>query len=133
MAKISFLRDIYANAGVLYSSGQIVEMDYQIACAFVRAGHAVACDCGLKMDKSSTPGDATMHSPQGRCAFPVGATQVVVTNSWAEAGSTVLLSLGGNDATLLHLRVTPADGSFTVRGNAAATGVTPFDFEVRPR
>ena len=53
---------------------------------------------------------------------------VVITNSLCAANSTVLVSLGGADATLTSVRVTAAAGSFTVNGNAAATGITPFDY-----
>lgn len=132
MAKIRFLRDIYAGASLLYRGDQIVELDHQMARALILVGHAVSADEGTKRDLSSTPGNVAMNTPQGRAAFAAAGTQVVITNSLVQAASTVLVSLGGTDATLLHLRVTPAAGSFTVRGNAAATGITPFDFVVLP-
>ena len=81
-------------------------------------------------DSSGTPGNVTNNSARGRAAFAAAATTVVVTSSLVFAASTVMVSLGGADATLTGVRVTPAAGSFTVTGNSAATGVTPFDFFV---
>lgn len=81
-------------------------------------------------DGSGTPGNVTQNVEHGRAAFAAAASTVVVTNSQVAANSTVLVSLGGSDATLTSVRVTPAAGSFTVTGNAAATGTTPFDYIV---
>jgi len=81
-------------------------------------------------DSSGTPGNVTNNSPRGRAAFAAAGSSVVVTNSLVAATSTVLVSLGGSDATLTSVRVTPAAGSFTVTGNAAATATTVFDFLV---
>lgn len=81
-------------------------------------------------DGSGTPGNVTQNVAHGRAAFAAAASTVVVTNSQVAANSTVLVSLGGADATLTSVRVTTAAGSFTVTGNAAATGTTPFDYIV---
>lgn len=81
-------------------------------------------------DGSGTPGNVTQNVSRGRAAFAAAASTVVVTNSQVAANSTVLVSLGGSDATLTSVRVTPAAGSFTVTGNAAATGTTVFDYVV---
>lgn len=81
-------------------------------------------------DSSGTPGDVTNNAARGRAAFAAAASTVVVTSSLCAADSSVFVSLGGADATLTSIRVTPGAGSFTVRGNAAATGITPFDFLV---
>lgn len=81
-------------------------------------------------DGSGTPGNVTQNVCRGRAAFAASGTTVVVTNSQVAANSTVLVSLGGSDATLTSVRVTAAAGSFTVTGNAAATGTTPFDYVV---
>lgn len=81
-------------------------------------------------DSSGTPGNVTNNSPRGRAAFAAAGSSVVVTNSLVAATSTVLVQLGGTDATLTTVRVTPAAGSFTVTGNAAATATTVFDFLV---
>lgn len=81
-------------------------------------------------DSSATAGNVTNNSPRGRAAFAAAGTSVVVTNSLVAVASTVLVSLDGADATLTSLRTLPAAGSFTVTGNAAATGITRFDFFV---
>lgn len=81
-------------------------------------------------DSSGTPGNVTNNNPRGRAAFAAAGSSVVVTNSLVAATSTVLVQLGGTDATLTTVRVTAAAGSFTVTGNAAATATTPFDFVV---
>lgn len=81
-------------------------------------------------DSSGTPGNVTNNAGHGRVAFAAAGTSVVVTNSQCAANSTVLVSLGGTDVTLTSVRVTPGAGSFTITGNAAATGITPCDFVV---
>ena len=81
-------------------------------------------------DSSGTPGNATNNSPRGRAAFAAAGTSVVITSTLVTATSTILVSLGGTDATLTSVRVTSAAGSFTVTGNAAATATTPFDWVV---
>ena len=81
-------------------------------------------------DNSGTPGNVTQNVAHGRAAFPASASSVVVTNSQVAATSSVFVQLGGADATLTAVRVTTAAGSFTVTGNAAATGVTPFSYIV---
>ena len=81
-------------------------------------------------DGSGTPGAVTQNVMHGRAAFAAAGASVVVTNSLVAANSSVFVQLGGLDATLLMVRVTPAAGSFTVTGNASATGITPFDYLV---
>lgn len=84
----------------------------------------------LTTDTSGTPGNATINTLSGRAAFAAAGSTVVVTNSTVTAASKVFVSLRGGDATLVSVRVTPAAGSFTVTGNAAATATTIFDFFV---
>jgi len=84
----------------------------------------------LSTDTSGTPGNATINTLSGRAAFAAAGTTVVVTSSSVTANSKVFVSLRGGDATLVSVRVTPAAGSFTVTGNAAATATTIFDFFV---
>lgn len=82
-------------------------------------------------DASGTPGNATINTARGRAAFAAAASAVTITNSLVTASSTVLVSLSAADATLTSiLRTVPGAGSFTVTGNAAATGATAFDFVV---
>lgn len=84
----------------------------------------------LSTDSSGTPGNATINNLSGRAAFAAAGSTVVITNSTVTATSKVFVSLRGGDATLTSVRVTPAAGSFTVTGNAAATATTIFDFLV---
>jgi hypothetical protein len=82
-------------------------------------------------DGSGTPGNITQNGvTHGRAAFAAAGASVVVTNSLVAANSSVFVSLGGGDATLTSVRVTPGAGTFTVTGNAAATGTVPFDYFV---
>ena len=81
-------------------------------------------------DGSGTPGNVTQNVMHGRAAVAAAGASVVVTNSQVAANSSVFVQLGGLDATLLMVRVTTSAGSFTVTGNAAATGITPFDYFV---
>jgi len=81
-------------------------------------------------DGSGTPGNVTQNVERGRAAFAASSSSVVVTNSQVAANSSVFVSLGGADATLTGVRASCAAGSFTVTGNAAATGITPFDYIV---
>jgi len=85
---------------------------------------------GTNTDISGTPGNGTSSGTRGRAAFAAAGTSVVVTSTLVTAASSVLVQLGGADATLTSVRVTAAAGSFTVTGNAAATATTPFDFLV---
>lgn len=85
---------------------------------------------GTFTDISGTPGNGTSSGTRGRAAFAAAASAITVTSSLVTANSTVLVQLGGSDATLTSVRATAGAGSFTVTGNAAATGITPFDFLV---
>ena len=85
---------------------------------------------GLNVDLSGTPGNGTAHSTMGKAAFAAAGSTVTITDRFVTAASAVLVQLGGADATLTSVRVTPANGSFTVTGNAAATATTPFTFTV---
>ncbi len=87
-------------------------------------------DYSSHSDTSGTPGSATINYNRGRASFAAAGGTVTITNANVLATSTVLVSLGGSDATLTSVRTTPSAGSFVVTGNAAATGTTPFDFVV---
>lgn len=80
---------------------------------------------------SGTPGPAaTINTPRGRFAFAATNTAVTVTCSVCAATSTVLVSLGSTDTTLVSVRTTAGAGSFVVTGIAAATATTLCDFLV---
>lgn len=81
-------------------------------------------------DASGTPGNVTQNVLRGRAAIAAVASTCVVTNSNVTATSQILLTIQGNDTTLKSATATPATGSFTVQGNAAATATVKFDYTV---
>lgn len=82
-------------------------------------------------DASGTPGAATINLPSGKVAIAASASSVVVTNSLVTSSSTVLCVLETVDGTLTTLRsVVPTTGSFTINGNASATGNVKIGFLV---
>jgi len=82
-------------------------------------------------DSSGTPGNVTNNNPRGLVAIAAAATSVTVTNSLVTATSHVLCQLQTADGTLTNINsVVPGAGSFTITGNAAATGVTKVAFMV---
>jgi hypothetical protein len=82
-------------------------------------------------DVTGTPGNCTVNTVTGACAFAGGANSITVTNSLATASSIVLTMLLDADGTLLHIdRCVTTSGSFTCYGNANATGTTKFRFVV---
>lgn len=92
-------------------------------------------DSYLSTDTSGTPGNATANTPAGRSAFAAAASAVVITNSLCKASSKVVpvLNQAAADATLTQIvRVSTANGSFTVNGNAVATATTLFDWILYP-
>ena len=82
-------------------------------------------------DSSGTPGNVTNNSPRGLVAIAAAATAVTVTSSIVTATSLVVCQLQTVDGTLTNVNsVVPAAGSFTITGNAAATGITKVAFFV---
>ena len=79
-------------------------------------------------DSSATPGNATLNVPKGISAFAAAGTAVTITNSNCTGNCGVFVQLRTVDATLKYVTVVPGAGSFTVTGNAAATGVVAFDW-----
>ncbi len=81
-------------------------------------------------DSSGAPGNATVNKRHGVSAFAAGATTCVVTSNRVPAPPCIIhATLQTNDATLtqiLSVVPNPTGGSFTVTGNAAATGTTNF-------
>jgi hypothetical protein len=79
---------------------------------------------GSLIDSSGTPGAATQQCTHGRCA---------IANRNIMPQSTVIAVLSGAaaDSTLTSiLRVTPANGSVTITGNANATAAVQIDYVV---
>ena len=88
---------------------------------------------GTRVDSSGTPGAATQHATMGRVAIAAGQSSVVVTNRYVNVASAVfaVISQAAADGTLTQiLRVNPANGSFTITGNANATAATVVDYIV---
>jgi len=83
-------------------------------------------------DVSGTPGSATVNALRGQAAFAAGQNSCTITNSLVKPTSTVVPILDAtSDATLTQiLRVVPGSGSFTVYGNANATGNPTFTWLV---
>lgn len=82
------------------------------------------------LDTSAAPGNAVANATAGRSAFAAGASVVTITDSYVTATSLIDAQLETADATLNRLIVTPGPGSFTVTGNANATGITKFNWKV---
>lgn len=88
---------------------------------------------GIRMhylDQSGAPGNCVINGAAGRAAFAAGTNQVVITDSYITSTSLVDVQLETADATLNRVTVTPANGSVTITGNANATGITKFNFNV---
>lgn len=77
-----------------------------------------------------TTGAATIDKPSGTVNFAAAATSLVVTNSFCTTSSIVLCVIRTNDATAVIKNVVPANGSFTINLNAAATAETSVGFIV---
>jgi hypothetical protein len=56
------------------------------------------------------------------------ASTVVVTDSRIVVGSKIFLQIANVDATLKSVVYTAANGSFTITGNAAATGIVTVHY-----
>lgn len=81
-------------------------------------------------DTSAVPGAATINKSAGRVAIAAGQSSVVVTSANCFATSIVMLQLETNDATLNRVIAVPAAGSFTITGNANATGNTKVSYTI---
>ena len=81
-------------------------------------------------DMSSTPGNVTIATPSGAAAFSAGTSSITVTNPLVTLNSVILAVLQTADATMTGIRdVIPANGSFTINGNATATATTRVAFQ----
>jgi hypothetical protein len=86
----------------------------------------VSKDGALGFDKTvpnpGTTGAITINKPAGGVRLAAGQSSVVVTNSLVTSSTHILATVATNDSTLKSVNVVPSAGSFTVTGNAAATG-----------
>lgn len=127
--QVRFTQDVSPSPSTRYEAGRIYDLDQKYANAFITQGVAVALD-SASANKAATPGNATINSPMGKAAISAGQTACVITNAFCKTTAIVQVQLETADATLTRLTVTPANGSFTVTGNAAATAATTFNFQV---
>jgi hypothetical protein len=81
-------------------------------------------------DSTGAPGDAVVGNQAGRSAIASTASDATISTPFCTATSIVTVNQEVFDATLTRFRVTPAAGSFTVEGNAAATNDWPFSWSI---
>jgi hypothetical protein len=78
-----------------------------------------------RSDSSGAPGNATINKPSGVSAIAAGASSVVISNNLVTSSSNIfaVIKQAVADATLTQiLRVSSGAGTFTIYGNAIATG-----------
>lgn len=79
-------------------------------------------------DSSATPGNVTNNAYAGVVAVAAAGQTITVTNSQVTTTSIIQLTLLTNDGTAKSAVAVPANGSFTVTLNAAATGIVKVAF-----
>ena len=99
-----------------------------------RLAGQLTISAGLRVDFTDTSAVPStvgaMNKIAGRIAIPAGQQAVTITNTFCFLSSLVQVQLENNDTTLTHVSVSPANGSFTVTGNAAATGIVKMNFNI---
>jgi hypothetical protein len=80
-------------------------------------------------DATAIPGAVVMNKVAGRVVIPAGQSSLIVSgNSYAFPSSIVQLQLETIDATLIRVTPTRGNGTFTITGNANATGAVTVSF-----
>jgi hypothetical protein len=77
-----------------------------------------------------TTGAQTINKTAGTVNFVVAATSLVVTNSFVDANSIIIATVGTNDTTMKSVAVVANAGSFTLHADAAATAETRVNWFV---
>jgi hypothetical protein len=77
-----------------------------------------------------TTGAQTINKTAGSVNFAAAATSLVVTNSFVDANSIIIATVGTNDATMTSVQAVAGAGSFTLYANAAATAETRVNWFV---
>jgi hypothetical protein len=77
-----------------------------------------------------TTGAQTINKTAGSVNFAAAATSLVVTNSFVDANSVIIATVGTNDATMTSVQAVAGAGSFTLYANAAATAETRVNWFV---
>jgi len=112
-----------------FASGAIVNLPASTESAIIAQG------LGSNSVAVPTAGAQTTSTTAGFAAIAAGAASVVVTNPNMTATTVVSarVAQAAADATLTSiLRVTPANGSFTITGNANATAATVVSWDIKP-
>ena len=81
-------------------------------------------------DKSEPPGNIATYYAAGKNAIAAGAISVIIGTPFVKAEDIVMITPMSLDATLTRFKVECATGNFTVTGNAPATSVWVFAWEV---
>lgn len=109
-----------------YLAGTIVQLQTSIEAALIAQGAAVASAGPV------TPGAVATDMTNGRVGIAAAGASVVVTNPNVTTESKIyaVLSNAAADGTATGLRVLPANGSFTIFLNAAATAAVAVDWMI---
>ncbi len=108
-----------------YPSGQVVELPASTEAALVAQNLATTTVA------APTVGATTANMMRGSCAIGAGTSSVVITNQYVTISSFVMavIAQATADGTLTSIvRVVPANGSFTIFGNANATATVTIDW-----
>ncbi|CAB4153147.1 hypothetical protein UFOVP607_51 [uncultured Caudovirales phage] len=110
-----------------YVSGTIVQL------STTQEAAAIAQGFGTTSAGPVTPGAVNTTQSAGRVGIAAAGTSVVITNANVTTESKIFatLSNAAADATALYItRITPANGSFTITLNAAATAAVSVDWAI---
>jgi hypothetical protein len=110
-----------------YAGGTTVQLDTSTEAALVAQGLATVSAGPV------TPGAVTTTMNKGRAGIAAAGTSVVITNTQVTTESKIyaVLSNAAADGTALYVaRIAPANGSFTIYLNAAATAAVAIDWSI---
>lgn len=79
---------------------------------------------------AGTTGAQTINKTAGTVNFAAAATSVVVTNSFVDANSVIIATVGTNDSTMKSVAAVAGAGSFTLHADAAPTAETRVNWFV---
>jgi O-acetyl-ADP-ribose deacetylase (regulator of RNase III) len=109
-----------------YQAGTIAQFQTNVETALIAQGIATASAGPV------TAGAYTTTMVAGRAGIAAAGSSVIITNAQVTTESKIWaqLSNAAADATATSLRVTPANGSFTIALNAASTGIVGIDWMI---
>lgn len=79
---------------------------------------------------AGTTGAQTINKTAGTVNFAAAATSLVVTNSFVDANSVIIATVGTNDSTMKSVAAVAGAGSFTLHADAAPTAETRVNWFV---